>query len=580
MRKRFPAKKLGGILLSIIILGMILAVFTQPFQFPTHAGGTENLRTGSNSSDLENYDIRADKSASGKIAEFRVSAGKDSLFVQNKRNDFAAGEQLLKARVPSLKIEYNQDIRIPEVISPDFTQGRNFLTAADNKNRAEILRDFLKQNQTLVGMNDEQLNQLKEFANYTNPDGNLSFVEFDQEINGMPVFRGEVKAGFTKQGEMIRVINNLAPNLEYNQLSENFGDPAQAVAFAAKYINHELKPEETTQNLADSTDLKAVFGKGDWGTTAEKMYFPTEPGVARTAWRVLIWQPTNAFYIIVDAETGTMLWRKNITNDQTQAATYNVYANTTSPLKALTSPAPLTPAPSDPTLGTQGTLVARTNVTLIGNESPYTFNNNGWITDGTNGVSGTTDGNAVEAGLDIDGVNGVDANGKANGTNRTFSFDYNPAPGNPGPGDSPTLAAFRNGIVTQLFYYNNRYHDEMYLLGFTEQARNFQASNFGRGGTEADRVSAEAQDSSGTNNANFSTAADGVRGRMQMYIFSFSSPQRDGDIDGDVVIHEHTHGLSNRLIGNGSGLGTTQIRWNGRRLVRFLRAFVALESGR
>ncbi|TNY02812.1 metalloprotease, partial [Escherichia coli] len=71
-----------------------------------------------------------------------------------------------------------------------------------------------------------------------------------------------------------------------------------------------------------------------------------------------------------------------------------------------------------------------------------------------------------------------------------------------------------------MFYVMNRYHDELYRLGFTEQAFNFQNDNFGRGGVAADRVSAEGQDSSGTNNANFNTPVDGGRGRMQMYIWT------------------------------------------------------------
>ena len=43
-------------------------------------------------------------------------------------------------------------------------------------------------------------------------------------------------------------------------------------------------------------------------------------------------------------------------------------------------------------------------------------------------------------------------------------------------------------------------------------------------------------------------------GRMQMYRFTGPTPGRDGDLDGNVVFHELTHGTSNRLIGNGSGL--------------------------
>jgi extracellular elastinolytic metalloproteinase len=69
-----------------------------------------------------------------------------------------------------------------------------------------------------------------------------------------------------------------------------------------------------------------------------------------------------------------------------------------------------------------------------------------------------------------------------------------------------------------------------------------------------DAVRAEAQDSSGTNNANFSTAPDGQIGRMQMYRFTGPNPDRDGDLDAEVMIHELTHGLSNRLVGNADGL--------------------------
>src|SRR5450432_4202430 len=100
------------------------------------------------------------------------------------------------------------------------------------------------------------------------------------------------------------------------------------------------------------------------------MYFPTEPGVARAAWRVLIWEPVRAYYVIVDAEAGTMLWRKNITNDQTQAATYNVYTNPANMMNVANNPAPIVPGLNTPNSGTQGTLIARNNVTLIGNEAP------------------------------------------------------------------------------------------------------------------------------------------------------------------------------------------------------------------
>ncbi len=247
--------------------------------------------------------------------------------------------------------------------------------------------------------------------------------------------------------------------------------------------------------------------------------------------------------------TGDLLWRKNIVNEQTQTVTYSVYNDD--------SPAPLSPSNAFPGSGIQGAAIPRTLLTLI-SELPA-FDNLGWITDGVN----TTTGNNVDAGLDIDpsiitgNGNGIDPGGRAVGSPfRVFDFPYNPSPGIPPPGDAPTLANYRMGVVTNLFFWSNRYHDRLYELGFTEAARNFQQDNFGRGGLGNDFVRAEAQDFSGTNNANFGTPPDGQLPRMQMFIFTGPNPDRDGDLDQEIVLHELTHGTSNRLHANATGLGS------------------------
>lgn len=559
-----------GLLLSFVVLALVATIAVVPTQFEWQVSGQGKgltVRTESHVEGLENYDIRENQKSpevEEALLKYRDTAGKTASFVADVRDGFVRGEESLKTRVPSLEVEYNTDIRIPEVIGPDVKQGVNFLTGPATGNRVDMLRNFAKQNSDLIGVNDEQVNQLKVLADYTNPDGVLSFVHLEQEIDGVPVFRGEIKAGFTKNNEIIRVINNLAPGVEYNSVSKNFGDPLQAVTHAARHINVDVSTLDLTVNESASRDNKTVFGRGDWATTAERMYFPTEPGVVVPAHRVLIWQPVNAFYVIVDANTGTMLWRKNITEDQTQSATYQVYRNSNAMIDVADSPAPLTPGPNDPALGTQGSLLTRANVTRIGNEGPYTFVNNGWITDGQN----ITDGNFNEAGIDRDGTNGVDAPQPGDtacpGAGcRVFTSTWNPPPGNPAPGDAPLTAQAQRGAVIQMFYAMNWYQSEMYRLGFTEQAFNFQQDNFGRGGAAGDRVSSEGQDSSGTNNANFATPADGGRGRMQMFIFTGPDPDRDGTTDVDVIIHEVTHGLSNRLHGNASGLSTNMARGMG-----------------
>ncbi|MCO6511841.1 MAG: M36 family metallopeptidase [Aridibacter famidurans] len=505
--------------------------------------------------ELPNFDIRTSKSDKDVllIDEFRREAGADAASIAAKRDEAVHGENELRTQIPDLKVEYSREMSVPEVISPDVWRTHTeSLSAAGPGARAETLRSFVKQNDQLFGVDPGQADLLEVVADYENPSGNMAFALLEQKIFGVPVFGGEVKAGFKKDGSMFRVINGVTPGLDYESIPADFGDPEDALRFAAGHIGHELGSKLPSAGFVD--DNKAVFGPGDSAPVAEKVYFPISIGVARPAWKVLIWQPVNAFYVVVDAKTGAMLWRKNITEDQTQSATFEVYRNINGYIDVAESPAPLTPGPIDPSNGTQGSLLTRENVTLIGNEGPNSFNNNGWITDGGN----TTDGNAVEAGLDRDGTDGVDA--PVTGNNRVFSSAWNPPPGNPAPGDLPTVQAARDGAVIQMFYVTNRYHDVMYQLGFTEQAFNFQHDNFGRGGNGNDRVRAEGQDSSGINNANFSTPSDGGRGRMQMYVFNHSNPDRDGTTDADVIIHELTHGLSNRLHGNSTGLSGDMAR--------------------
>src|SRR5215203_3315067 len=356
---------------------------------------------------LPNYDIRTDNSdeTTDVLMRFRQAANKTAVTVASLRDDFVAGEESLRQKVPSLKVEYNDDLRIPEIIGTDILNGTDTLSGRWDLGRSEILRNFIKENGSLVGISEAQADRLEPEADYTDSERGSSFVNFKQTINGVPVFRGQIKAVFAKQGELVRVINNLAPGLSDESISADFRISEDAVRAAFRHAGREIEAEDTLLNAAESTDLKAKFGSGDWATKAEKIYFPTEPGVAVPSWRVIIWEPVNVYMVIVDAETGTLLWRKNATEEQTQTATYNVYTNPDAMINAADSPAPSSPGPSNPNFGTQAFNKTRANVTRVGNEEPYTFNNNGWINDGGN----STDGNAVEAGLDRDSTNGVDA---------------------------------------------------------------------------------------------------------------------------------------------------------------------------
>ncbi|KAG8910590.1 hypothetical protein FRC01_006247 [Tulasnella sp. 417] len=131
--------------------------------------------------------------------------------------------------------------------------------------------------------------------------------------------------------------------------------------------------------------------------------------------------------------------------------------------------------------------------------------------------------------------------GRPTGQNeKGLVFDY---PWNPNL--DPAVPPNVNVALVNAFYATNKYHDVLYRYGFTEAAYNFQNNNYGRGGAGNDWVQMQVQAPDGVNNAFFATPPD-------MYRWTRTTPNRDGDLQNDIITHELTHGLTNRLTGGGS----------------------------
>jgi hypothetical protein len=557
MKLRFKERKVWILTVAGVASALLALVFMMAPPFHTQAAKQNSRQSAAivYHPGLENYDIRyAEKSsaAQAKLESLRQQASQKAQSSASRfSQDMAAARENLAARVSGLHIEMNAAGNAPELVGVKW-DSKGMLTAPNGDAHESIARNFLAQNNALYGLTDSQVAQLATVADYTNPAGNLSWVEYEQRINGIPVFEGYVRAALTKDGEIARTTGNLAAGLDYAAMQTTPKmSAASAVVAAARAIGVDVNPLSLRTLSAANKGRTSLLTQGpfDENIKADLVYFSTEPGVATLAYSMTLWSKDADYYILVDANDGQLLWRKNIRAEQTQNVSYNVYNDD--------SPAPISPSNALPGSGTQGAAIARTDVSVI-NEMPVgqPFSSDPWLADGAGNV--TTTGNNVDAGLDIDGTNGIDAGTRAVGAGRVLSFVYNPAPGIPAPGDAPTLTAYRNGIVTNIFFWTNRYHDRLSNLGFTEAARNFQTNNYGRGGTGNDFVRAEAQDSSGTNNANFATPADGSLPRMQMYIFTGPTPDRDGDTDAEIFIHEMTHGTSNRLHANAAGLTTSQ----------------------
>ncbi|KAJ3319247.1 hypothetical protein HDV06_006575 [Boothiomyces sp. JEL0866] len=106
-----------------------------------------------------------------------------------------------------------------------------------------------------------------------------------------------------------------------------------------------------------------------------------------------------------------------------------------------------------------------------------------------------------------------------------------------------------NSAITNSFYLANMIHDISYMYGFTEEAGNFQSNNFGKGGLENDAVVIKNYASGGFNNARFVTPPDGQTPEMYLFLFTHSDTERATSFENAVVLHEYTHGISERLTG-------------------------------
>ncbi|KAK0450465.1 metalloprotease [Desarmillaria tabescens] len=176
--------------------------------------------------------------------------------------------------------------------------------------------------------------------------------------------------------------------------------------------------------------------------------------------------------------------------------------------------------------------VAEGEETLINPENPSS-SPQGWVQNGET------------AGNNVISYKGVLLTTTQQSSANVFNYPYNTA-------IDPLLGGNVDAARTNAFYIINRAHDFLYQYGFTEAAYNFQQDNFGNGGQGGDRVQMSVQDAAGVNDANFLTLPDGQPGTCRMFIWDLTIPNRDGSLENDILVHEMTHGVTNRLTGGGT----------------------------
>ncbi len=417
------------------------------------------------------------------------------------------------------------------------------------------VKAFLDEYSALFGHDSTALDAARVKREFVGAHNGLRTVVWEQQLDGVPVFEATLIAHTTKQGELVNLYSRFLGDLPG---AAAVGTPNRAAVLAAPAVSAVQAIIAAAAGLDVKVEAKQFVASAAPAGVAQRQRFRAK-GMSGETMAALTWLPMNSanlrlcwdvtltvaargemFRALVDAQSGNVLLRRCLTQYISDAS-YQVYTSD--------SPSPFSPGHQTP-LTAQPLEVSRSLVTwgaLDTTASPA-----GWINDGDN----TTVGNNVDAHLDHNADDIADPGSSPTGSSfRVFDFplDLTQDP-----------LAYTNAAVVQLFYLNNWMHDKLYELGFTEAAGNFQTDNFGRGGLGGDAVQADAQDGSGTDNANFSVQPDdGSEPRMQMYIFTGSDPRRDGDLDAEVVLHEYTHGLSNRRVGGGVGMSALQSRGMG-----------------
>lgn len=347
-------------------------------------------------------------------------------------------------------------------------------------------------------------------------------VEMEEVIGGVRVYGSKVKLAADQDGNIVYLSENLPDTYVDNATGNPIDQSAALRAAAAWNFNDVATPPRSKSTEAQ----KDTFDKGDFfyeDPTVERVLLRTTNGQLEHGAVVFTWsKDTNLLYeTIVDA-------RGRIVENRLRTAfdSYRIF--------------PDHPGNSSQTIRN-------------GPGSGNTQSPNGWLSGSQTTIN--ISGNNVHAYLDVNFDNAPDAGGTSV-TTGNFLATANLS-------QAPTTTSNQAVAVQNLFYWNNVIHDELYDHGFTEAVGNFQEDNFGKGGSGSDSVNAEAQDGcvrldqfgqcTQFDNASFAPTTDGTSPRMQMGLFSPANPDRDSDVDSDIIWHEYGHGLTWRMVGNMGG---------------------------
>jgi extracellular elastinolytic metalloproteinase len=468
----------------------------------------------------------------------------------DSRRAGAAGRILLRRQQhlavdpPQAVTSLRQSLGVQGVVSVDPLTGTpravarldGFLTGPSTRRPEAIVTDYVSSHRGVFGLGSADLGTLRLRKSYTDISGtrHLSWLQYAGTV---PVFGDGLKANVAKDGRLISVTGS-----PVRGLTAVAATPALTAPAARRTALRDLGEPVTavTADRAAGPTRPTTFSDDD---RASLVAFPGAAG-ARLAWQTLVTPRGGAMFLhVIDAGSGKVLYRQNLTASDTG----NVWE--------------YWPGKS---VGGRSKVVDLTRPGWLPQGSPRLAGNNAHVWSDVNDDDAAQSSEEVRPGstsfrfpfVDFTATNGRPCT-------QSFRCSWNPA--------TPlSWQRNRKQNAVQVFYYVNKYHDHLRAtpIGFTRAAGNFEAVDDDAVQTQPDDGADTGTgpftglpDSSHVDNANMGTPPDGIAPRMQMFLFHDPADDTDpflptnGGDEADVVYHEYTHGLSNRLVVDPAGVG-------------------------
>jgi extracellular elastinolytic metalloproteinase len=401
-----------------------------------------------------------------------------------------------------------------------------FLTGASVRPASQIAMDYVRSHLRAFGLDRADLRTFDIRQDYADIAG-THHISWTQRAEGVTAFRSGLKANVTGDGRLINVT----------------GSPVHGLSVISSLPN--LGSNEAIDVARRSAGAQQLVPQRE--DTAKLVLFPTQRG-ARISWQTTTWVDPNFLALsVVDAGTGSVLWRANLTHADAigTGQAVDMYPSGDLPngggdLHAVTFPV------------FDGTALSGNNAHVFADVND---DDKAAPKDEVAAITGT-DWSGYTPEYDTTTASQNCSTHFFCTWDKTVARDWN---------------RNRSWFGVQLYHFLNTFHDHLLAapIGFTEAAGNFQVTNSTGQGLGDDAVEGHFIDGANTangfpdgghvNNANFTTLPDGQPGVMQMYLQRAAPwgphiPSGDSGDEAETVYHEFAHGLSNRLVTTPDGI--------------------------